>query len=55
MEKGKKALNLLLKEKEFCHTFKNLGEKFNLQPDTVAALEVFVCRLYGQPDIRSVI
>lgn len=50
----KKALNLLLKEKVFFHAFRELGERFDLQPDSAAALEVFVCRLYVQQNITAV-
>ena len=50
----KKALKLLLKETDLCQAFKDLGERFDLQPDIAAALEVFVCRLYGQQNITAV-
>uniref|UniRef100_UPI00358F73A3 uncharacterized protein n=1 Tax=Myxine glutinosa TaxID=7769 RepID=UPI00358F73A3 len=50
----KKAFNLLLKERELCNALKDLGEHFDIQLDLVAALEVFVCKLYGQHSVTTV-
>ena len=50
----KKALNLLLKDDELCPAFKDLRERFDINPDTAISLEKFVCKLYGQKGIESV-
>lgn len=50
----KKALNLLMKEREFCHAFSDLGENFDVEPATAASLESFVCKLYGQQNVTTV-
>ena len=44
----KKALNLLLKDDKFCPAFKDLGERFDINPDMAISLEKFVGKLYGQ-------
>lgn len=50
----KKALKLLLSNKEFCATFKRLGEDFEVTADLRAQLELFTCMLYGQSNTQSV-
>ena len=53
--KGKKrALNILLKDNELCPAFKDLGERFDIDPDVVISLKKFVCKLYGQKDVETV-
>uniref|UniRef100_UPI00358DF722 uncharacterized protein n=1 Tax=Myxine glutinosa TaxID=7769 RepID=UPI00358DF722 len=50
----KKALNLILKNPELCGALKDLGERFDIHPDMMEALETFVCKLYGQHNITTV-
>ncbi|KAJ8049553.1 hypothetical protein HOLleu_02339 [Holothuria leucospilota] len=50
----KKAFNLLLKDKQLCDGFKDLGERFIIEPNMLAELEKFVCRLYGQRTVYKV-
>ena len=50
----KKALNLILKNPELCSALKDLGERFDIHPDMMEALETFVCKLYGQHNITTV-
>ena len=50
----KKALNLLLKDVELCSAFKDLGERFDIDPDMATSLEKFVCKLYGQKGVDTV-
>ena len=50
----KKALTMLLKDKELCGAFKDLGERFEPNPEMISALEAFVCQLYGQKKVTEV-
>lgn len=49
MNKGKKRpLDLMLKRELFTDAFRSLGEEENVSEDTCAALEIYVCALYGK-------
>ena len=50
----KKALNLLLKDNSLCSSLKDLGERFDINPDMAVSLEKFVCMLYGQNEVNTV-
>ena len=52
-KKKKKALCLLLKEKEFCHTIRDFGDQFDVKPDIAKSFEMFVCRLHGHQNVMS--
>uniref|UniRef100_UPI00358E9E4F uncharacterized protein n=1 Tax=Myxine glutinosa TaxID=7769 RepID=UPI00358E9E4F len=39
---------------ELCGALKDLGERFDIHPDMMEALETFVCKLYGQHNITTV-
>ena len=49
-----KALNLLLKDDELYPAFKDLGERFDINPDMAMSMEKCVCRLYGQKGVNIV-
>ncbi|KAJ8023020.1 hypothetical protein HOLleu_38081 [Holothuria leucospilota] len=50
----KKALKLLLSNKEFCTTFKQLEESFEVNDGFLTPIELFTCRLYGQTSTQCV-
>ena len=50
--KGKKKALNLLKDDELCPAFKDLVERFDINPEMVISLEKFVCKLYGQKASR---
>ena len=52
--KGKKKALNLLKDDELCPAFRDLGERFDINPDMAMSMEKLVCKLYRQKGIETV-